>query len=215
MARVLRFLLFILLLAILPFVLLIRISVFTHVNYALSAYTCLFIGMGATTVLLILYFTLIHGFITGTIGDYAGVKRRSIIAFLIVLLYGIHALFFFSSTNVKSQNLRVEYLQMHPLLRLSTSTIAHLDKKLILTDAERKPEDYREMGLPSKRASLHYKQKDGYVYALDIRVNDRSEFRNLLMTSYFRLMGFKTMRHVGTDDHLHVSLYNHEFPYAK
>ncbi len=215
MARIVRLLIFIILLAILPFALLIRISVFVHVNYELSAYTCLFIGIGCTTIVLFLYFTLIHGFLTGSIGDYAGIKRRSIIAFLVVFLYGVHALFFFSSSNVKSQDLRVEYLQMHPLLRLSTSTLAYMDRKLILTDAERVPEDYKKMGLPSKRASLHYKQSDGYVYALDLRVNGRSEFRNFLMTGYFRLMGFKTLRHLGTADHLHVSLHNHDLPYAK
>jgi hypothetical protein len=215
MARILRLFIFIILLAILPFVLLIRISVYVHVSYELSAYTCLFVGIGCTTVLLFLYFTVVHGFLTGSIGDYAGIKRRSIIAFLIVLLYGFHALFFFSSSNVKSQELRVEYLQMHPLLRLSTSTLAYMDKKLILTDAERIPEDYRKMGLPSKKASLHYKQSDGYVYALDLRVNDRSEIRNLLMTTYFRMMGFKTLRHLGTADHLHVSLHNHDLPSAR
>ncbi len=171
--------------------------------------------MISTTVVLILYFSVLHGFLTGSIGNYAGIKRRSIIAFLAVLLYGVHALFFFSSSNVKAQDLRVEYLQMHPLLRLSTSTLAYLDKKLILTDAQRVPEDYQKMGLPTKGSSLHYKQKDGYVYALDLRVNGRSELRNMMMTSYFRLMGFKTLRHLGTADHLHVSLFNHDLPYAK
>ena len=215
MFRILRILLFTVALAILPFILLIRISVFVHVRYELSAYPCLFIGMISTTVVLFIYFSILHGFLTGTIGNYAGIKRRSIIAFLVVFLYGAHALFFFSSSNVKSQNLRAEYLQMHPLLRLSTSTLAHIDSKLILTDAERIPEDYKKMGLPTKGTSLHYKQKDGYVYALDLRVNDRSEARNFLMTAYFRLMGFKTLRHLGTADHLHVSLHNHELPYAK
>ncbi len=215
MGRALRFLLFAILLMVLPFILLIRISVYTHTEYAMGAYTSLLVGGLSTCILLILYFTIIHQFITGKLGDYAGIKRRSLIAVLIVLLYGFHALFFFSSGQVKSQDLRLEFLEMHPLLRLSTSTLAYMDEKLVLTDAERVPEDYRKMGLPSKSSSLHYKQADGYVYALDLRVKGRSEFRNMLITLYYRMMGFKTLRHDGTEDHLHVSLYNHAKPHAR
>lgn len=215
MGKILRILLFIILLTILPFILLIRISVFVHVQYQLSAYTCLLVGVVSTVILLILYFTLIHQFLTGRIGDYAGIKRRSIIAVLIVMLYGFHALFFISSGQVKSQDLRLEFLEMHPLLRLSTSTLAYMDESLVMTDAQRGPEDYAKMGLPSKSSSLHYKQKDGYVYALDVRVKGRSEIRNMFVTLYYRLMGFKTLRHVGTADHLHISLYNHDKPNAR
>lgn len=215
MGRILRVLLFLIVIMVLPFIVLIRISVFVHVQYQLSAYTCILAGGLATILLLILYFSVIHQFLTGKVGDYAGIKRRSIIAVLFVMLYGFHALFFISSGQVKSQNLRLEFLEMHPLLRLSTSTLAYMDEKLVMTDAERVPEDYQKMGLPSKNSSLHFKQNDGYVYALDLRVKGRSEFRNLLITAYYRLMGFKTLRHVGTADHLHVSLYNHAKPYAK
>ena len=215
MGRALRFLLFSFILMVLPFILLIRISVFAHTQYDLGAYTSLLVGGLSTCVLLIFYFTVIHQFITGKIGDYAGVKRRSLIAMLVVLLYGFHALFFFSSGQVKSQELRLEFLEMHPLLRLSTSTLAYMDEKLVLTDAERVPEDYQKMGLPSKSSSLHYKQADGYVYALDLRVKNRSEFRNMLVTLYYRMMGFKTLRHVGTADHLHISLFNHDKPRAR
>jgi hypothetical protein len=68
-------------------------------------------------------------------------------------------------------------------------------------------EDYRRMGLPSNTTSLHYQQKDGYAYAVDIRTNDRSMVRNTLMKVYFNLMGFRSLRHSGSDDHLHISLY--------
>lgn len=215
MGKILRALLFMIVLTILPFILLIRISVYVHVQYELSAYSCLLVGVVSTVILLILYFTLIHQFLTGKIGDYAGIKRRSIIAILIVMLYGFHALFFISSGQVKSQDLRLEFLEMHPLLRLSTSTLAYMDESLVMTDAQRGPEDYAKMGLPSKSSSLHYKQKDGYVYALDVRVRGRSEIRNMFVTMYYRMMGFKTLRHVGTADHLHISLYNHDKPNAR
>jgi hypothetical protein len=81
-----------------------------------------------------------------------------------------------------------------------------IDENLVITDASRVPEDYKKMGLPTNKSSLHYKQKDGYAYALDLRTNGRYEIRNFLIKSYFYFMGFNTLRHVGTDDHLHISL---------
>jgi hypothetical protein len=62
------------------------------------------------------------------------------------------------------------------------------------------------MGLPPYERSLHLRQDDGYAHAVDLRTAGRSEWRNFLMRSYYRLMGFRTLRHVGTADHLHVSL---------
>ena len=34
----------------------------------------------------------------------------------------------------------------------------------------------------------------------------RAPWRNLTMVAYFRPLGFRTLRHVGRADHLHVSL---------
>jgi hypothetical protein len=81
-----------------------------------------------------------------------------------------------------------------------------LDKKAIVTDASRVPEGYHKMGLKSKTHSLHYIQEDGYVYAIDLRTKGRSEIRNTFLKMYFYIMGFKSMRHVGTADHLHISM---------
>jgi hypothetical protein len=39
-----------------------------------------------------------------------------------------------------------------------------------------------------------------------VRTNGRSKATNLLVELYFILMGFETLRHVGTADHLHVAL---------
>jgi hypothetical protein len=98
------------------------------------------------------------------------------------------------------------------VLRLGIGTLVWLDRELLLTDADRLPEDYRRMGLPEKSASLHYRQSSGYTHAVDIRTAGRGELRNRLVESYFRLMGFRTLRHVGTADHLHVSLVSHDRP---
>jgi hypothetical protein len=44
------------------------------------------------------------------------------------------------------------------------------------------------------------------VHAVDLRTIGRAEWKNVLLNWYFRSMGFRTLRHVGTADHLHVSL---------
>ena len=116
---------------------------------------------------------------------------------------------------MKNTSLKKEITKVHPILRLSISTITYLDNGLIITDANRQPEDYRKMGLKTKKHSLHYKQKNGYAHALDLRTQGRSEWRNALIRGYFWLMGFNTLRHGGTGDHLHVSLLSHDRPYAK
>ena len=53
---------------------------------------------------------------------------------------------------------------------------------------------------------LHFRQRDGWVHALDMRTIGHGTVRNWLTAAYFRLLGFRTLRHVGTADHLHVSL---------
>jgi hypothetical protein len=62
------------------------------------------------------------------------------------------------------------------------------------------------MGLPVYESSLHYRQQDGYVHAMDLRTIGRSGFRNWATKSYFQLLGFRVIRHVGTADHFHISL---------
>lgn len=82
----------------------------------------------------------------------------------------------------------------------------------MVTDADRQPEDYGKMGLPTKSHSLHYRQSSGYAHAVDLRTLRRGALRNALVAAYFRLMGFNTLRHMGSADHLHVSLKSHERP---
>ena len=50
------------------------------------------------------------------------------------------------------------------------------------------------------------------VHAVDLRTKGKSELRNKLVSWYFRMMGFNTLRHVGTADHLHVSISSHDRP---
>jgi len=165
--------------------------------------------------LLFLYFTIFYSHYSGRFGSMQGAKLRLLAAFLITILYATHGIFYISTGNLKNQEVKSEINKVHPILRLSISTIVILDSDLIITDGKRVPEDYKKMGLKEKKHSLHYRQSNGYAHALDLRTNNRSEIRNTLLRTYFRLMGFSTLRHVGTDDHLHISLMSHDRPYAK
>ena len=80
------------------------------------------------------------------------------------------------------------------------------NRDLVITDASRTAVDYLRMGLPVFDGTLHYPQRDGWVHAVDLRTNGRNPVVNWLVEGYFRAMGFRTLRHVGTADHLHVEL---------
>jgi hypothetical protein len=77
---------------------------------------------------------------------------------------------------------------------------------LLITDLARVPLDYPRMGLPVNNATLHYRQRDGWAHAVDLQTNGRGAIVNRLVQVYFHVMGFRTLRHVGTADHLHVEL---------
>lgn len=193
----------------LPFILLIRGAIHLHASNQYPPTIALIGGILLATIAITIYLVFFYGRLTGEVGS---VRRKLWLALLLVVGYGIHGLFFFSSTNSKSPEIKKEFLQLHPILRMSVSTLIHLDKSLIVTDANRQPEDYRKMGMPSKKHSLHYRQKSGYVHAVDIRTKGRGVIRNVLIRSYFQLMGFNTLRHGGTADHLHVSISSQDRP---
>jgi len=197
------------LIIVLPFFILIRGSAFIHNNYNLGPWISLGGGALITASILFVYMTFIYRRFTKKFGDGDNLKRRSLFALSLVVLYCGYGLFFISSNNFKNSALKTEISDLHPLLRMGVSTFILMDSDMIITDASRVPEDYRKMGLKTARNSLHYKQKDGYAYAIDLRTNNRNEVRNRMMQLYFTFLGFRTLRHVGTDDHLHVSLKCH------
>lgn len=191
---------------VLPFGILIRGSLYLHYDKLFSTYSAImFSGIFASLVLLVYIFYLfgsnqkIHNS-----GNY--LKRRFTISALIVGSFVFYAITFISPENTKGSEVKKEFYNLHPTLRLACSTLFLLDRKAIITDASRLPEDYKKMGLKTRKQSLHYKQKDGYSYALDLRTNNRSHLRNSLLRGYFYVLGFNTLRHVGTDDHLHISM---------
>ena len=190
-------------LVVLPFLLLIRLTLHLHVYEALNIWLALGIGIGATTVLLLIYGAIIQHWMTGS----WNITRRKIQVFLlIVLVYSGYSLMYLSGSNVKSTEVSSTYLSLHPTLRLATSTLVLIDQDLVVTDMERTPDDYLKMGLPVLENSLHYKQESGFVEAVDIRTKGEPEWVNFLVRTYFQAMGFNTLRHVGTADHLHVSV---------
>jgi len=203
------------LIIVLPFFILIRGSAFIHNRHDLGAWMSLGGGALITTFLLFIYMSFIYRRFTKKFGDSDNLKRRGLFALALVVLYCGYGLFFISTDNFKNPALKSEISDLHPLLRLGVSTFILIDKDMIITDASRVPEDYRKMGLKTARNSLHYQQKDGYAYAIDLRTNNRNEFRNRLMQLYFNILGFSTLRHIGTDDHLHISLHCHYRPGAR
>ncbi len=204
----------IILLLTLPFIVLIKGAVWLHNTYEWQPYPAIIGGVLGTALIVAFYFYFIHGYLSGRLSGLETFKRSIWISVFLVGIYAVNGLLFISASNTKTKAVQQEFLSLHPILRLSVSTIVFLDSDLIITDAKRIPEDYKKMGLPSKRRSLHYKQKSGFVHAMDIRVNNRSELRNNLLKWYFQAMGFNVLRHGGTGDHLHISISSHDLPGA-
>jgi hypothetical protein len=191
------------LLIVLPFIVLLRTAIYLYLQQDVP--TWLALGGGAVLALLVLtgYGAWISKKVTGK-GRVGFVAKW--VALPLVLFYCGYALLHLASVNAKSDEVRSYYTSLHPLLRISVSTFTLLDGDLVITDLARTREDYVTMGLPVYEASLHFRQEDGYVHAMDLRTLDRAAWRNWLMQGYFLLMGMRTLRHVGTADHLHVSL---------
>ena len=190
-------------LAVLPFLLLIRGGVFAHHHWGLAPWLALAISATATTLLLALYALRA----SRRIGAGKGLTRAMTrAATLLAGAYVVYSVMFVAGGNVKSGEVRAEYTALHPLLRLGASALILTDPAAVITDAGRTPDFYRRMGLSPNESSLHFEQESGFVHALDLRTIGRPEWRNRAAEIAFRAMGFHSLRHVGTADHLHVSL---------
>ena len=124
----------------------------------------------------------------------------------LVFTWCVYAAFYLSRVNVKSDDVRAYYSTVNPILRVALSTIVLVDPDLVVTDMGRVRADYHRMGLPVNERTKHYRQRDGWVHAVDLRTRGRGAIRNRAVQLYFWSMGFSTLRHVGTADHLHVQL---------
>lgn len=191
-------------LILLPFYLLVRTSVYLNLTYGYSGWMALGGGMAVSILLLLIYLLFLFQKVKNK-------KRR--LQFSLgsagVMVFGfcLFSLFYLSGVNAKTDNVRDVYRSMHPILRVAISTVTLADSDLVITDIERVLSDYGAMGLPVNPNSLHYRQEEtGYVHAIDLRTRGRSEIRNFLLQTSLEIMGFRTLRHVGTADHLHVEL---------
>jgi hypothetical protein len=187
---------------VLPFWVLVGSSVLLYRNYGVPTWLAMLAGVLLTALILLVYAAWVAKKVSGSV-RVPGFLWKTIVA--VVGAYCLYALIYLSSVNVKGGVEDTSH-SLHPLLRVATSTFILVDSDLVITDMEREPEDYARMGLPLYERSLHFEQADGYAHAVDLRTAGRSEWRNFTMRAYFRLMGFRTVRHVGTADHLHVSL---------
>jgi hypothetical protein len=201
--RVVSLLAMALLVALLPFLVLVKVAVFLYGREDYSTALALAGGTACTAAIVTAYAALVWHRLTGRV-RLALVARR--FALPLVVAYCGYALIYLSSANAKSERVRAYYAALHPLLRVALSTLIIADRDLVVTDLARGPEDYTAMGLAPNDGSLHYVQHDGYAHAADLRTAGRSELKNALVRVYFWGMGFTTLRHVGTGDHLHVEL---------
>lgn len=191
------------LLVVLPFVVLVRGSVYFYEERGWAGWLAVLAAGSATLILVALYGAWLTRRISGR-ARFMGVLKW--VALPLVLGYGGHALVFLSSTNSSDEAVREEYRATHPLLRLALSTLILAQPDLLITDLARAPADYPRMGLAVNDRTLHYRQRDGWAHAVDLQTHGRAAIVNRFIEIYFRAMGFRTLRHVGTRDHLHVEL---------
>ena len=203
LGRVLRRVAWVVVIAVLPFIALVRVAVFLYVHEGWATAVALGAGAACTAVIVTGYAAWAWYRLTGRL-EPGLVARR--VAIPLVLAYCGYGLVYLSSANAKSAEVRHYYTALHPLLRIALSTVMLADRDLVVTDLARRPEDYRTMRLPVNDGSLHYVQKDGYSHAADLRTEGRNAITSRLVQVYFWAMGFGTLRHVGTADHLHVEL---------
>jgi hypothetical protein len=191
------------LVALLPFIALVKVAVFLYQHEGWPTAFALTGGVACTAGVVTAYGTWAWHRITGRV-RLALIARR--FALPLVVAYCGYTLIYLSSANAKSERVRAYYASLHPLLRVALSTLILVDRDAVITDLARRPEDYQAMGLPPNDGSLHYVQSDGYAHAADLRTAGRGMVKNRLIQLYFWSMGFETLRHMGTGDHLHVEL---------
>ncbi len=188
---------------VLPFVILVRLTTYLYTERDLPTWLALAAAAVATGLVLTLFAAYVSRKLTGR-ARFRTMWRRVVIP--LVVGYCAYSLLYLSSVNAKQAEVRDYYRSLHPALRIAVSTLILADKDIVITGTKRDPVDYAAMDLAVREESLHYRQSDGYVHALDLRTLGRGWLKNWAVERYFSLMGFGTLRHTGTADHLHVSL---------
>lgn len=187
----------------LPFVVLVRGAVLLYTSAHWPSSLALLASGAAMIGVVALYGALASRRLTGQ-ARFGWIARW--VALPLVAGFLVRGLIYLDRSHAQSESIRAEYRDTHPLLRLALATLDLADDRLVVTDMTRTAADYPRMGLPVNANTLHGVQRDGWVHAVDIHTAGRGFVANLLVQGYFELMGFRTLRHVGTADHLHVEL---------
>jgi hypothetical protein len=190
-------------LVVLPFLVYVRAAVYLYARQGVAPW----LAIAAAALLTV---GLVVGSVVLVARRFRGRARVSSVvkwvAIPLVVTWCVYAAFYVSRVNVKSDEVQAYYRALHPILRVALSTVVLVDSELVITDLGRVPADYPRMGLPVNDRTKHYRQSTGWVHAVDLRTRGRGEIRNRALQFYFWTMGFSTLRHVGTADHLHVQL---------
>ncbi|HXJ31458.1 MAG TPA: hypothetical protein VNG35_12505 [Gemmatimonadales bacterium] len=187
----------------LPFVVLVRGAVLLYTSAHWPSWLALLASGLAMIGVVALYGAVASHKLTGRV-RFVWIARW--VALPLVAGFLIRGLIVLDRSHAQSESIRAEYRDTHPLLRVALATLDLADDRLVVTDMSRTAADYTRMGLPVLSNTMHGVQRDGWVHAVDIHTAGRGFVVNLLVEGYFRLMGFRTLRHVGTADHLHVEL---------
>ncbi len=113
---------YLLFLLLLPFILLIRVAVGMHEQYAWNGWLALLVSGSVTSLIVLIYFSFLYSKITGKVGDWMAFKRRAYAAGFLVFAFAAYGLFYISGENMKHREIRSEYRELHPILRMSVST---------------------------------------------------------------------------------------------
>jgi hypothetical protein len=186
----------------LPLVVYVRSSVYLYSN-GVSPWVAVIFAALLTVGIVALYAALLSRRFSGR----ARASRMARwVAMPIAAAWCGYTVLYLARVNAKSDEVRGYYSAVNPVLRVALGTAILMDSDIVVTDMRRVPEDYARMGLPRFDRTLHYRQKNGWVHAVDLRTEGRGEIANRALQLYFWSMGFGTLRHVGTADHLHVQL---------
>lgn len=124
---------------VMPFLLLVRTSVFIYNTYQTNGWLALSIGCVATVLLLLLY----GGVFVYKFG--MGKKALKYIfrgILVLVAAYTFYGMLYYSSLNTKTEEIRSYYRSLHPIMRVALTTVSLADSDVVVTDIQRVPKDY-------------------------------------------------------------------------
>lgn len=186
-----------------PFILFQRFGLFAQVSLELSVWPALILSLFVTVGSTALAAALL---LRNRLNIHRVFKIVAMVLLALSLIGSLYGLLYIAPAHTKTDREQATYISLHPFLRLSISTALLFDDGLLITSTDRTMEDYKRWNLPPNTASAHFKQPDGFIHAVDLRTKNRSGWQNLALSLYYRVLGYKVIRHRGTADHLHIEM---------